>query len=85
MVVTVATWPSEFMKTFRNTKSPVAIVAFWKTDGYTAFHFACTNGHLKVHKSAQLNIDLNAKDDYGQTAFRFACANGHFWLKKVIE
>ena len=66
MVVTVASWPSEFLKTFRNTKFPVAIAAFWKIDGCTAFHFACTNGHSKVtqmlvHKSRMTQeMDMTA-------------------------
>ena len=54
----------------------------------TAFHFACENGHsriaeLLIHKSAELNIELNAKDFHGMTAFHFACKNGHY--SKIAE
>ena len=44
---------------------------------------ACENGHSKIaemliQKSAELNIDLNAKDRmFDRTAFHLACENGH--------
>ena len=48
------------------------------------FHLACENGHSKIaemliQKSAELNIDLNAKYRlFDRTAFHLACQNGHF-------
>ena len=49
-------------------------------------------GHLKVaklvmKKSAEANIDLNAKDKYRQTAFHWACSKGQskVWLFRVCR
>ena len=47
----------------------------------TPFHFACRKQHFNVvefllQKSAEYNIDLNAKNSYGWTAFHFACFYG---------
>ena len=45
---------------------------------------ACENGHSKIaemliQKSAELNIDLNAKHRlFDRTAFHLAYENGHF-------
>ena len=50
---------------------------------------ACENGHSKIaemliQKSAELNIDLNAKHRlFGRTAFHLAYENGHF-IKLLI-
>ena len=62
-------------------------ITFFKSDGRTAFHFACQFGHSKIaemlmNKSTELNIELNVKDKYkGITAFHSACIHGH---SKVI-
>merc|ERR1712051_203 len=53
-----------------------------KENGNTAFELACKNGHSKmakvlIQKSAELNIDLNAKDWFGMTAFHNASSYGH--------
>ena len=37
---------------------------------------------MLVQKSAKFNIDLNAKDNYGNTAFHFACYNKH---ESIVE
>ena len=47
----------------------------------TAFHQACYHGYLQVaklliQKSAQFNIELNARDNEGFTAFHLACMEG---------
>ena len=57
--------------------------------GMTAFHLASKNGHLKiaeliVQKSAEFNIDLDAKTDNGMTAFHFSCQAGHFKIAELI-
>jgi ankyrin len=49
-------------------------------DGQTAFHLACTNGHLNVveifmKKSYLLGIDLTIQDFHGSTGFHLACQN----------
>ena len=36
---------------------------------------------MLIKKSADLNIELNAKDKYGMTAFHFACKNGHLKVR----
>ena len=50
---------------------------------------ACENGHSKIaemliQKSAELNIDLNAKHRlFDRTSFQLAYENGHF-IKLII-
>ena len=50
---------------------------------------ACENGHSKIaemifQKSAELNIDLNAKDRmFDRTAFHLACENSHSKLSRM--
>ena len=49
-----------------------------KEDGNMAFQLACKKGHSKIakvliQKSAELNIDLNAKNWNAWTAFHNAC------------
>merc|ERR1712038_1632112 len=49
--------------------------------GWTAFHFACYEDHVKIAEmliknSAQFKIDLNAKDNVGMTAFHRVCMYG---------
>ena len=44
-------------------------------NGWTAFHWACRNGHSKIaemliQKSTELNIELDSKDNMGLTAFQ---------------
>ena len=46
---------------------------------WTAFHFACKNGHVKASEilmknSVEFNINLNAKDFLGRTAFHWLCS-----------
>ena len=59
------------------------------TGGFTAFHYACQNGHSDVVKifmenAATLSIDLNAKDSHGSPAFHQACREGHTDLVKIF-
>ena len=47
-------------------------------NGWTAFPWACKNGHKKlvdllIKNSVKLKIDLNAKDIHGYTIFQWAC------------
>ena len=35
-------------------------------------------------KSAEFNIELNAKDKYGTTAFHLACENGHSKVSEML-
>ena len=60
-----------------------------KKNGGTIFHFACKNGHTEIAemvlmKYADLNLNLNAKDNNGETALHLACENGHFQLVKML-
>ena len=55
-----------------------------------AFHFACKTGHLKmakvlVQKSAELNINLNAKNHLGKAAFYHACYYGHLNIAEMLQ
>ena len=58
----------------------------------TGFHYACEIGRLLIartiiEKSAELKIDLNAKDDYcSETAFLRACYHGKIdMIEMIIE
>ena len=54
-------------------------------NGWTAFMWACRNGHKDVVKLLLDNserIDLNARTNNGKTAFMWACYKGH---KDVIQ
>ena len=49
--------------------------------GETPFHIICEHKHfilaeMIVQKYAEVNINLNSKDDYGRTGFHLACING---------
>ena len=54
--------------------------------GWTAFIYACTNGHTDVVKllldTSEMNIDLNARSNEGSTAIMLACRHGH---KDVVQ
>ena len=61
------------------------------SDGMTAFHTTCIEGHSNLveifMKNAEaLNIDLNAKwhDNTGDTGFHLACSEGHSDVVKII-
>lgn len=58
----------------------------------TGFHYACENGRLLIarkiiEKSAELKIDLNARDDdLSETAFHRACYHGKSdMIEMIIE
>ena len=58
-------------------------------EGNMAFQLACKKSHSKVakvliQKSAELNIDLNAKDQYVRTAFHYACIWGHSDIAEML-
>ena len=47
--------------------------------GYTAFHLACQNGHIRIvdmmiEQSKSLELDLKAEDSDGQTGYQRAKA-----------
>ena len=53
----------------------------------TAFHYACKNDctdtvEMILQKSAELNIDLNARDDKKCTGFHYACEEANL---EIIE
>ena len=59
-------------------------------NGKKAFRLACKNGHTKIlgmlfQKSAEFNIDFNAKDFLKRTAFHLACVNGHLKIAEMIK
>ena len=54
-----------------------------------AFHLACERGQFQItemllKKSAECNIDLNAKDNHGLTSFIWACKNGHLKIAEML-
>ena len=56
---------------------------------FTAFHFACKQGHLDVVKiivenATALSLDLNAKCKMGNTPFHYAGANGFSDIVKIL-
>ena len=57
--------------------------------GKTPFHLACMNSQAGiaefiVKNSANLNIDLNARDNNSSTAFHYACGRGHAKIAEII-
>ena len=48
-------------------------------DGYTALHYAASNGHREICELliSNSNIDINVKDNIGDTALHSAASNGH--------
>ena len=53
------------------------------------FHLACGKGQAEIAEmiiknSAELNIELNAKDDTGWTAFHFACWNDRTSIVSIM-
>ena len=56
--------------------------------GQTSFHHACKKGRLNIVEylleNANLNVDINAKDNSSWTGFIFACFKGHLNVAKVL-
>ena len=57
-------------------------------NGWTVFHWACSNGYLKLVKILTEKfyevLNLYSKDGDGRTAFHWASQNGHLDVLEIL-
>lgn len=56
------------------------------TDGSTALHLACRQGHSEVVQwlAEENRADIHAENSNGETPLHVACANDHFEIVKWL-